>query len=83
MSKFLKSAAFPILIVVLLVFVAQRLVVSSEPASQAPTFDEFVALIAEGDVREATIKNESMEVEVVLTDDTSFTTGYPEDYAAT
>ena len=45
MNKFLKSAAFPILIVILLVFVAQRLVVSSEPSSPAPTFSDFTQQI--------------------------------------
>ena len=83
MNKFLKSAAFPILIVVLLVFVAQRLVVSSEPSSPAPTFDEFVTDIGEGRVDRATIKVESKEVDVVLADGSEFTTGYPEDYSNT
>ncbi|WP_217921091.1 ATP-dependent zinc metalloprotease FtsH [Miltoncostaea oceani] len=83
MRKFLKSAAFPILIVILLVFVAQRLVVSSEPSSPAPTFDQFVTDIGDGRVERATIKVESKEVDVVLKDETKFTTGYPEDYSNT
>ena len=81
MSKFLKSAAFPILIVILLVFVAQRLVVSSEPSTPAPTFDQFVAMIGQGEVERATIKVESKEVDVTLRDEREFTTGYPEDYS--
>ncbi|MGD9571194.1 MAG: ATP-dependent metallopeptidase FtsH/Yme1/Tma family protein, partial [Thermoleophilia bacterium] len=83
MSKFLKSAAFPILIVVLLVFVAQRLVVSSEPSSPAPTFNQFLADISAGKVERATMKVESQEVDVVLKDESEFTTGYPADYSAT
>ena len=83
MNKFLKSAAFPILIVILLVFVAQRLVVSSEPSAPAPTFDEFIVMIGDGQVDKATIKVESKQVDVVLKDERSFTTGYPEDYSAT
>ncbi len=83
MNKFLKSAAFPILIVILLVFVAQRLVVSSEPSTPAPTFDQFITAISADRVAEATIKVESKEVEVRLKDDTRFTTGYPEDYSST
>jgi len=82
-NKFLKSAAFPILIVILLVFVAQRLVVSSEPSTPAPTFNQFIADIGQGDVARATIKVESQEVDVVLKDDSRFTTGYPQDYSQT
>ena len=83
LNKFLKSAAFPILIVILLVFVAQRLVVSSEPSKPAPTFNEFTQQIADGDVAKATIKVENKTVNVTLKDKTKFTTGYPEDYSDT
>jgi len=40
LSRFFKSAAFPILIVVVLAFFAQRLISPSEPEDQ-PTFSEF------------------------------------------
>jgi cell division protease FtsH len=83
LSKFLKSAAFPILIVILLVFVAQRLVVSSEPSTPAPTFNVFTQDIASGDVTKATMKVERLEVQATLKDGTEFTTGYPQDFAST
>jgi cell division protease FtsH len=82
MNRFLKSAAFPILIVILLVFVAQRLVVSDEPAQAAPTFNQFIADIKQGEVARATLKVESQEAEVTLKDGTQFTTGYPTEYGA-
>ncbi len=66
---------------ILLVFVAQRLVVSSEPSTPAPTFNQFTKDIAAGNVTKATMKVESLEVQVVLKDGTEFTTGYPQDYA--
>ena len=68
---------------ILLVFVAQRLVVSSEPSKPAPTFNEFTAQIADGEVAKATIKVENQTVDVTLKDKTKFTTGYPEDYSDT
>ena len=68
---------------ILLVFVAQRLVVSSEPSTPAPTFSEFTQQIQEGKVAKATIEVESQEVKVNLKDGTNFTTGYPQDYSNT
>ena len=50
MNRFLKSAAFPILIVILLVFVAQRLVVSSEDKAPEPTFNQFLTQIQAGQI---------------------------------
>ena len=83
MNRFLKSAAFPILIVILLVFVAQRLVVSDEDKAPPPTFPALIADIAAGDVASATIKTESNEVSATLKDGTKVNTGYiPEDSQA-
>jgi cell division protease FtsH len=83
LNKFLKSAAFPILIVILLVFVAQRLVVSSEPSTPAPTFNQFIQYIDQGKVSKVTLQVESQDAKVELKDGTKFTTGYPQDYSKT
>jgi len=62
-NRFLKSAAFPILIVILLVFVAQRLVVSDEDKAPPPTFPALIAditvKIARGDLYGVTFQNAS------------------------
>jgi cell division protease FtsH len=82
-NRFLKSAAFPILIVILLVFVAQRLVVSDEDKAPPPTFPALIADIQAGDVASATIKTESNEVSATLKDGAKIDTGYiPEDSQA-
>ncbi|MGI9539456.1 MAG: ATP-dependent zinc metalloprotease FtsH [Miltoncostaeaceae bacterium] len=87
MNRFLKSAAFPILIVILLVFVAQRLVVSGGDEQPVRTFNDFTAQIEDGDVQNAVIKVENQEVKVELKppageeDGESYTTGYPDDYS--
>ena len=82
-NRFLKGAAFPILIVILLVFVAQRLVVSDSTSTPAPTFNQFLTDIDHGQVKQATIKVQNNEVDVVLNNGQSFTTGYPPEYAST
>ena len=81
MNKFLKSAAFPILIVILLVFVAQRLVVSESKASPAPTFSTLLTQIDDGQIARVTMKVSKQELSVVTKDGEKFTTGYPDDYA--
>jgi cell division protease FtsH len=80
--RFLKSAALPILIVLLLVFVAQRLVTGGSGSSK-PTFTELLAQIDQGKVDKATIKSKSQEIQVTLKDSAGggkYTTGYPDDY---
>ena len=50
MSRFFKSAAFPILIVVVLAFFAQKLIGSST-SKTAPTFGQTIQSINQGDVK--------------------------------
>ena len=83
MNKFLKSAAFPILIVILLVFVAQRLVVSESSAAPSPSFSDLLSQIQTGGVKAVTMKVSEQELSVTKTDGTKYTTGYPDDFAGT
>ena len=83
MSKFVKSAAFPILIVVLLVFVAQRLVVSESSAAPSPTFSQLLVEIPAGRIASVTMKVGEQELVVVTKSGEKYTTGYPDDYADT
>ncbi len=65
---------------ILLVFVAQRLVVSDEDKAPPPTFPALISDISSGEVARATIKTESNEVSATLKDGTTIDTGYiPED----
>ncbi len=77
MRRFFRSAAFPILIVIVLAFFAQRLISPSEP-EEAPTFNEFLAQV---DQRPESIKSVEFETEnntlkVVEADDNEYSTGY-------
>ena len=83
MNKFLKSAAFPILIVILLVFVAQRLVVSESTAAPSPTFSQLLTDIEAGKIASVTMSVGEQELSVTTTDGETFTTGYPDQYADT
>jgi cell division protease FtsH len=82
--RFFKSAAFPILLVVILAFVAQR-VISSPSGGESPSYNELVAskaqggLIANHKVKEITIntKDNSLDVKLNNEGEESFSTGYP------
>jgi cell division protease FtsH len=82
--RFFKSAAFPILLVVILAFVAQR-VISSPSGGESPSYNELVAskaqggLIADHKVKEITIntKDNTLDVKLNNEGEDSFSTGYP------
>jgi cell division protease FtsH len=76
-NKFLKSAAFPIVIVILLVFVAQRLVVSGDEGPPAPTYDQFVVDLRAGEVASGTMRVDRQEIEVTPKEGEAYSTGYP------
>jgi cell division protease FtsH len=76
MNRFFKSAAFPILIVILLVFVAQRLVTSDGDGDPAPTYNQLEQQIEAGQVESATIEVESNNAKVKLKDGSSYTIGF-------
>ena len=87
MRRFFKSAAFPILLVVILAFVAQK-VISNPDSSKAPTYNQLVGskahggLIANKKVKDVTINTKDNSLDVTLKgengeDGESFSTGYP------
>jgi cell division protease FtsH len=78
--RFFKSAAFPILLVVILAFIAQR-VISSPSGTEAPSYTELVkpkvGLIASGKVEEVNVNVKDSTLDVKKTNGESFSTGYP------
>ncbi|HZK15673.1 MAG TPA: ATP-dependent zinc metalloprotease FtsH [Solirubrobacterales bacterium] len=79
MRRFFKSAAFPILLVVILAFVAQR-VISPGPEEKSPSYNELVkpktGLIASGRVEEITVNTEDNTLDVTEKGGDEFSTGY-------
>ncbi len=82
MRRFFKSAAFPILLVVILAFVAQKMI-SSQSSTEPPTYNQLIAqksgLIAKGQIEEVTIDTEDNKLDVKEKGEEgkSWSTGYP------
>ncbi|MGA7398305.1 MAG: ATP-dependent zinc metalloprotease FtsH [Solirubrobacterales bacterium] len=83
MKRFFKSAAFPILLVVILAFVAQR-VISPDSGPEPPTYNEFLQKVDKGEIEKVTMntKDNSLDVTEVKADGAEgdgekFETGYP------
>ena len=83
LKRFFKSAAFPILLVVILAFVAQR-VISPDSGEKPPTYNEFLTMVDKGEIDSVTVntKNNSLDVTEKATDGSDsegekFETGYP------
>jgi cell division protease FtsH len=84
--RFFKSAAFPILLVVLLAFLVQKLGPFSGSTTEAPSYNELVApksgLIAQGKIEEISVNTKDNTLDVKEKgkggeDGESFSTGYP------
>jgi cell division protease FtsH len=76
LRRFFKSAAFPILLVVILAFVAQRLIGSSG-GTEPPSYNQFLSQIERGDIKQVTINTKDNTLDVTQTDDSKYSTGYP------
>jgi cell division protease FtsH len=79
MSRFFKNAAFPILIVVVLAFFAQRLISPGE-SKPKPTFGDFLTQVENGDVRTVTINTRDNTLDVAAGPEgkTKYETGFPD-----
>ncbi len=85
MRRFFKSAAFPILLVVILAFVAQK-VITKGPTTETPSYNELIkqktGLIATGRIEEVNVNVKDSTLDVKEKgqngeDGESFSTGYP------
>jgi cell division protease FtsH len=82
MRRFFKSAAFPILLVVILAFVASKVITSDsgpEPPSYNQLIDKQSGLIAEGRIEKVEINTKDNTLDVERSNGESFSTGYPLD----
>ena len=82
MSRFFKSALFPILIVIVLAFFASKLISRSDQAP-ARSFAGFLEQVENGQVQTATLrtKDNSIDVRLKGTDKNKYQVGYPTDYS--
>jgi len=75
MSRFFKSAAFPILIVIVLAFFAQRLI-SGGQKEKAPTYSEFITQLNSGDLKSVDLKTKDNTVVVTPRSGKEYETGF-------
>jgi len=81
MSRFFKSAAFPILIVIVLAFFASKLIAGPDRNEQQ-TFADFLVQVDKGEVEKATMRPKDNSIEVILEgpEKTKYIVGYPSNY---
>ncbi len=82
MSRFFKSAAFPIVIVIVLAFFAQQLI-SNPGEKEKPNFSDFNAQLAGGQIRSVEMRNKGNELTVTLRDKSKYEVGFAPAYADT
>jgi cell division protease FtsH len=78
MRRFFRSAAFPILIVIVLAFFAQKLI-SGSPSATPPTYDAFVQQVKHdpSSIEAVTFDQKSSSITVDEPDGKSYSMGYP------
>ena len=81
MRRFFRSAAFPILIVVVLAFFAQRLI-SPGSGQETPDYNTFVQRVENNQIESVTWNTKDNTLNVKQTDGTSYDEAYPDSDAA-
>ena len=79
MSRFFKSALFPILIVIVLAFFAQRIIGDQKPKNP-PSFSDFLVQLKDGEVRSIDLKTKDNTIHVTQVNKHKYETGYPSNY---
>ena len=77
MSRFFKSAAFPILIVVVLAFFAQRLI-SPSNQQKDPNYTQFLAQVDDNRVKNVTLQTKNNRIDVTPKQGSKYKTAYPD-----
>ena len=81
MRRFFRSAAFPILIVVVLAFFAQRLI-SPGSSHETPDYTTFVQRVNSGQIEQVTWNTKDNSLNVKQKDGTSYDEAYPDSDSA-
>jgi cell division protease FtsH len=79
--RFFRSAAFPILIVVVLAFFAQRLI-SPGSGTETPDYNTFVQRVEQGQIESVTWNTKDNTLNVKQTDGTNYDESYPDSDSA-
>jgi cell division protease FtsH len=76
-SRFFKSAAFPILIVVVLAFFAQKLISPGEPKKDT-SYSQFITQVDNDQVKKATLNTKNNRIDVEQKNGDKYETAYPD-----
>jgi cell division protease FtsH len=79
--RFFRSAAFPILIVVVLAFFAQRLI-SPGDSTETPDYNTFIQRVETGQIESVTWNTKDNTLNVTQTDGTKYDESYPDSDSA-
>jgi cell division protease FtsH len=79
MSRFFKSAAFPILIVIVLAFFASKLIAGKDTTTN-DTFGTFLQQVDRGQVQSATLSTKDDSIKVTLKGGKKYETGFVDSY---
>jgi cell division protease FtsH len=82
MSRFFKSAAFPILVVVVLAFFAQKLIGTSGHQTHYSFGNLLFQQLPDHQVRSLSLHEKDNTVNVTLVNGTKYTVGYPDGYVS-
>ncbi|CAA9485029.1 MAG: Cell division protein FtsH, partial [uncultured Solirubrobacteraceae bacterium] len=83
MSRFFKSAAFPIAVVIVLALIASNWIANGNEPDDKPTFSGFLSQIEEGGtgVRDVTLRTKDNSIDVRTRAGEKYEIGYPADYS--
>jgi cell division protease FtsH len=75
-SRFFKSAAFPILIVVVLAFFAQKLISPGTDRKEDPNYPQFIQQVENGQVKDVTLNTKNNRIDVELRNGSKYKTAF-------
>jgi hypothetical protein len=80
-GRFFRSSAFPILIVIVIAFVAQRVISPADETENAPSYDQFLAQVEQQPptIAKVTLDPDDTSLEVVQVNGAEYVIGYPPD----
>src|SRR5918995_3824744 len=81
-NRFFRSALFPLIVIVLLVYLASQTLIPRKDSQEKLTYSEFVEQAEEGNVQEATFSPTRNEIKGVIVGGDKFKVNYPNDQSA-
>ena len=81
-NRFFRSALFPLIVIVLLVYLASQTLIPRKDAQEKLTYSEFIHQAEAGNVQEATFSPTRQEIKGTLVGGDKFKVNYPSDQSA-